>query len=70
MPDDDWALGQNMVDVRNEARMARHGRTLKVDLPTFLGPDPELALVTAPLYDKCDGDCEAICLCDQRTEDE
>ncbi len=25
MPDDDWALGQNVVDVRNEARRARQG---------------------------------------------
>lgn len=23
MPDDDWALGQNLVDVRNEERVAR-----------------------------------------------
>lgn len=23
MPDDDWALGQNLVDVRNEERRAR-----------------------------------------------
>ncbi len=27
MPDDDWALGQNEVDVRNEARKARSGLT-------------------------------------------
>ncbi len=24
MPDDDWALGQNEVDVRNEARKPQH----------------------------------------------
>ncbi len=66
MPDDDWTLGQNEVDVPNEERMARHGRTLKVDLPTFLGPDPDLALVTAPLHDKCDGECEGLCECEDR----
>ncbi len=28
MPDDDSMLGQNMIDVRNEERAARNGRTL------------------------------------------
>ncbi len=39
MPDDDWALGQNEVDVRNEARRARMVPSV------FVCHDPEQAWI-------------------------
>ncbi len=50
----------------------RHGAPSPVDVETFLGDDPALALVTAPLHDKCDGECDGecdgLCECDEGSE--
>lgn len=46
----------------------RHGDGTTVDVETFLGDDPALALVTAPLHDKCDGGCDGLCECDEGSD--
>ncbi len=64
MPDDDWALGQNMIDVRNEERLWRHGRLDGPPIDALLEPDPERHLASGPLQpDNCD--CEALCDCEE-----
>ncbi len=47
----------------------RHGESKPASFDEFLlavmaDCDPDLLLVTAPLHDKCDGDCEGLCTCD------
>jgi hypothetical protein len=64
MPADDWALGQNLVDVRNEERRAAHGRTTQPSLLTALEPiDPRT------LVDRIPG-CDAPCICEPTRKDD
>ncbi len=48
--------------------VSNHGDPAPVDLSVFLGPDPELALVTADMGVWAEAhpcDCEALCVCDE-----
>ncbi len=73
MPVDDWALGQNIIDVRNEAIRVRHGAYVchdpEADWIAMLADDPDLHMVNADpvVYDQAHPcECEGLCECDNQ----
>ena len=53
----------------SRSKRERHGAPRPIDLTTWLGDDPHLALVTADMSEwlaahPCE--CEALCRCDER----
>ena len=79
MPADDWALGQNLIDVPNEARREgqRHGAYVchdpEADYAAMVADDADLHLVHANAHDYAMAhpcDCDGVCTCESRPQGE